>query len=450
MRSPLTPWSSDARSCGAGASNRRRVHRVVAGEALEQQRCVRDGRSERPDLVERARERDQPVTRGRAHRSASCRRLPQSDAGWRIEPPVSDPSASGTNPAATAAADPPDDPPGTLPVFHGFLVGPNAEFSVDEPIANSSRFVFPTAYGSGFAQPLHDGRVVGRTPSLEDPGSRTSSRDCGCRGCPSARSARQRVDQGPRRERPPRPRRRPGRTRLPRRARGSSGAQRRPPRSRRRTPAPLHERCARRCALRRQARGLSWRLSEDARHLETSILLGGAQPRARRRAQEHGTTTSSRSTFAQIERVRRRMTPVVSRRCRDVTCPSTDESWSRRARSPRRSVRGERARPRRPRRHGREVRSCQGSDPLDERNRVGLDQLAVVVECGRHESCHRERPVRPVPATSWATRSPDSVARRGRHGSRTRAQDRPRFPGVERVARGPRTTTASGAIGVSS
>ena len=29
---------------------------------------------------------------------------PQSAAGWRIEPPVSEPSASGTSPAATAAA----------------------------------------------------------------------------------------------------------------------------------------------------------------------------------------------------------------------------------------------------------------------------------------------------------------------------------------------------------
>ena len=41
---------------------------------------------------------------------------PHSDAGWRIEPPVSEPSASGANPAATAAALPPDEPPGTRSV----------------------------------------------------------------------------------------------------------------------------------------------------------------------------------------------------------------------------------------------------------------------------------------------------------------------------------------------
>ena len=47
-------------------------------------------------------------------------------------------------PAATAAAEPPDEPPGTREVSQGFLTGPNAEFSFDEPIANSSQFVLPT------------------------------------------------------------------------------------------------------------------------------------------------------------------------------------------------------------------------------------------------------------------------------------------------------------------
>ncbi len=61
-----------------------------------------------------------------------------------MEPPVSEPSASGTIRAATAAADPPLDPPGVRPSDHGLRVGPKAEFSVDDPIANSSQFVFPT------------------------------------------------------------------------------------------------------------------------------------------------------------------------------------------------------------------------------------------------------------------------------------------------------------------
>jgi hypothetical protein len=46
--------------------------------------------------------------------------------------------------AATAAADPPEDPPGTRPVSQGLRTGPNAEFSFDEPIANSSQLVLPT------------------------------------------------------------------------------------------------------------------------------------------------------------------------------------------------------------------------------------------------------------------------------------------------------------------
>src|SRR5262245_1308057 len=48
----------------------------------------------------------------------------------------------GAYPAATAAADPPLEPPGTLDGSCGLRVGPNAEFSVDDPIANSSRLVF--------------------------------------------------------------------------------------------------------------------------------------------------------------------------------------------------------------------------------------------------------------------------------------------------------------------
>src|SRR5689334_556229 len=46
--------------------------------------------------------------------------------------------------AATAAAEPPDDPPATQSRFHGLRVGPKAECSVDEPMANSSRLVLAT------------------------------------------------------------------------------------------------------------------------------------------------------------------------------------------------------------------------------------------------------------------------------------------------------------------
>ena len=65
-------------------------------------------------------------------------------AGWRIEPPVSEPRAKGTMNAPTAAAEPPLEPPGMRSRLHGLCVGLKAECSVEEPIANSSMFVFPT------------------------------------------------------------------------------------------------------------------------------------------------------------------------------------------------------------------------------------------------------------------------------------------------------------------
>ena len=47
--------------------------------------------------------------------------MPHSAAGWRIEPPVSVPVAAGAMRAATAAAEPPDEPPGTARVIPGVL-----------------------------------------------------------------------------------------------------------------------------------------------------------------------------------------------------------------------------------------------------------------------------------------------------------------------------------------
>src|SRR5699024_12750489 len=69
--------------------------------------------------------------------------VPVTWAGWRMDPPVSLPRASGASNAATAAADPPPDPPGIRSRSHGLRVGPYAECSVEDPIANSSMFVLP-------------------------------------------------------------------------------------------------------------------------------------------------------------------------------------------------------------------------------------------------------------------------------------------------------------------
>ena len=52
--------------------------------------------------------------------------------------------AAGARRAAIAADEPPDEPPGTAVVSHGFNTAPNAEFSFDEPIANSSQLSLPS------------------------------------------------------------------------------------------------------------------------------------------------------------------------------------------------------------------------------------------------------------------------------------------------------------------
>src|ERR1700733_8176173 len=69
--------------------------------------------------------------------------MPHRAAGWRIDPPVSVPMAHGARPAATAAALPPDEPPGTRRRSQGLSAGPKPEFSFEDPIANSSWLVLP-------------------------------------------------------------------------------------------------------------------------------------------------------------------------------------------------------------------------------------------------------------------------------------------------------------------
>ena len=76
--------------------------------------------------------------------------IPVKAAGWRIEPPVSVPSAPGQSPAATAAAEPPEEPPGTIFASeprrrHGETTAPHCEVSFDEPMANSSLLSLPSS-----------------------------------------------------------------------------------------------------------------------------------------------------------------------------------------------------------------------------------------------------------------------------------------------------------------
>ena len=68
---------------------------------------------------------------------------PQHEAGTRMEPVPSPPEAAGTTPAATAAADPPLDPPGVTAADHGFTVGPNSNGSVVQWLPHSGVLVLP-------------------------------------------------------------------------------------------------------------------------------------------------------------------------------------------------------------------------------------------------------------------------------------------------------------------
>ena len=75
--------------------------------------------------------------------------VPVKAAGWRMEPPVSDAVAPRHRSAATAAAEPPDEPPGVSRWFdpavrQGLVTGPHALVSLDEPMANSSMFSLPS------------------------------------------------------------------------------------------------------------------------------------------------------------------------------------------------------------------------------------------------------------------------------------------------------------------
>ena len=121
MVSGLTGSSTVCVYGGTGLSTLVLSRRIVAGDDFQQQGGVGDGVGEGADLVERAGVGDEAEAR-----DAAVGRLEADDAaqaaGWRIEPPVSVPSASGASHAATAAAEPPLEPPGMRSRSHGLRV----------------------------------------------------------------------------------------------------------------------------------------------------------------------------------------------------------------------------------------------------------------------------------------------------------------------------------------
>ena len=69
---------------------------------------------------------------------------PHAEAGIRMDPPPSEAWAAGIMPLATAAAEPPLEPPVEYSGFHGLRDGPSASGSVVGRIPSSGVFVRPT------------------------------------------------------------------------------------------------------------------------------------------------------------------------------------------------------------------------------------------------------------------------------------------------------------------
>src|SRR5512147_2144610 len=72
-------------------------------------------------------------------------KIPVKAQGMRIEPPPSVPTVSGAMPEATAAAPPPEEPPGVIFGFQGLRVIPVSGLSVTPFQPNSGVVVLPTS-----------------------------------------------------------------------------------------------------------------------------------------------------------------------------------------------------------------------------------------------------------------------------------------------------------------
>src|SRR5690625_7098203 len=91
--------------------------------------------------------------------------VPDHAEGMRIEPPASVPPASATMPSATAAAEPPDEPPGLYSVLKGFLVGPKSLLSVTPRNPSTGLLVAPMTMPPARSIDCAGGIVIGATNS---------------------------------------------------------------------------------------------------------------------------------------------------------------------------------------------------------------------------------------------------------------------------------------------
>ena len=128
--------SPESRCACRGWSNPRRARNPPRGGAKKPDRADRGRRSRSSVSAASRTERVSGPTWSRLKPSGSTPKrltrpyvglsptVPQNDAGIRIEPPVSLPIAMNTIWVATAAPDPPLDPPGLCCGFHGLRTAP--------------------------------------------------------------------------------------------------------------------------------------------------------------------------------------------------------------------------------------------------------------------------------------------------------------------------------------
>ena len=188
-RRPSTPAVDDREERCDRAGDRGGVERVVAGDDVEQQRGVGDGGGERADLVERARERDQPVARDQAVRG-----LHADDAAQRggLADRPAGVGAQGERRVPGGAPRPPTRHSNRRARAKVARVARRAERRVLRRRAH--RELVEVGLGdrhrAGGEQALDDRRRVRRTPALEDArrGNTWVASTAAHRGCPSARS----------------------------------------------------------------------------------------------------------------------------------------------------------------------------------------------------------------------------------------------------------------------
>ena len=93
---------------------------------------------------------------------------PTKDAGWRIEPPVSVPVAAGARHAATAAAEPPELPPGTARDVPRVLHRAEGRVLVRRAHRELVHVGLAEEHRAGAIELLDHVRVVGRDEVRED------------------------------------------------------------------------------------------------------------------------------------------------------------------------------------------------------------------------------------------------------------------------------------------